>query len=502
MPGLSVCALKKSSAAVRYERSANQSTVTSNSLNENYIMRAAYRAALETGARVYLVGGGVRDIVLSRKCAGDLDFAVSGHFDAFVQVLAGILHGRAIPWEQDQRRIAFKTDGVRHHADVARCRNNDIAADLVSRDVTMNAMALDVGPLVRNGTFELIDPCNGLQDISNKTIRFCSPTSFSDDPVRILRCVRFARLTGFLYDPGTRRAMTEAASLITQAPVERIKRELCKICALPETNASWKEMIAFGLDDALLPELGVMKSVAQTSPHFETVLMHSLRTLKALDRLLAGCADVAGRHSASVSDHLDEAIEDDVSRRSLLVLAALLHDSGKAFRSRRNGKSITFYGHEQESGKKGRDAARRLGLGKRAQLIVQLLTQLHMRLLHLSQLEFVSVQAKKRLIRDAGTVLPELMLLSIADARAVHEGGLKNGLGEMEALGFELLNMFFEQSDMKPFTDLLSGDDIKEMLGIPEGPRVGTILGRLHELERNGSIRTRDEAVEWLKKQS
>src|SRR5829696_4934604 len=183
---------------------------------------------------IYLVGGAVRDMLLNRKST-DLDFALPSKGISLARRVANALHADFMVLDEERdtgRVILFEADGTRTFLDFATYRGRDLEQDQRARDFTINAIAFDL----RAQT--LLDPLNGASDLRAKTIRACSPTSFSDDPVRILRAVRQAAAFQFRIEPDTRKAMKEAARLLPRISPERQRDELFKILEGPRPDAS------------------------------------------------------------------------------------------------------------------------------------------------------------------------------------------------------------------------------------------------------------------------
>src|SRR5215211_2924998 len=187
---------------------------------------------------IYLVGGAVRDMLLNRG-SQDLDFALPSNGISLARKVANALNAAfmVLDGERDTGRvIVTEADGTRILLDFATYRGKDLEEDLRARDFTINAIAFDL----RRQT--LLDPCNGASDLRAKTIRACSPTSLSEDPVRILRAVRQAAAFQFRIEPDTRKAMKEAARLLPRISLERQRDELFKILEGPRPDASLRAL--------------------------------------------------------------------------------------------------------------------------------------------------------------------------------------------------------------------------------------------------------------------
>ena len=464
-------------------------------------VQLACQLARETGVPMYLVGGAVRDTLTGDFLHGDCDFAVSGRFDDIVAAFTSRVRGHAIPWDFHQTRVVYRTDaGVYESVDFALCKAADIDGDLRLRDFTINAMALDLRRLCDTGESALIDPLGGRQDILNKIVRMCSSRSFDDDPLRMLRAIRFARQLGYAIDFPTFSLCSEKHDLITSVSIERIKKELFTILHLSHPALSLQQLMQMGMLDLFLPQLSGWQHVGQCPPHEHNLLQHSMLTVERLSDIVDGSAALDEAIARRVRMYLDESLEEGVTRRALLVFAALLHDSGKPGSAHEVDGKLHFHGHDQEGSRINKAIAERLGLGRRCRRAVELVTANHMRLLQLSLLEKPTERAKLRLLRDCEDVAVEVLLLAIADMMATSSDPVYlPGCKHAQTLAADLIEKALDLPCGLEKEQLITGSDIMSELDIDAGPRVGQLLQELHQSERQGRINTRDEALAWLR---
>src|SRR5215211_3997482 len=242
--------------------------------------------ALLPEQEIYLVGGAVRDMLLNRV-SHDLDFALPTDGISIARRVANTLKADFMKLDAERdtgRVIVTDSDGTRAFLDFATYRGKDLDTDLQARDFTINAIAFDLR------TQSLLDPFNGASDLRLKLIRACSPTSLSDDPVRILRAVRQAAALQFKIDLESRKAMKQAASLLPKISPERQRDELFKILEGPKPNISMRALEMLGVFPYLLPELSALKGVEQSPPHIYDVWEHTLNVLGHLENILAALA--------------------------------------------------------------------------------------------------------------------------------------------------------------------------------------------------------------------
>jgi poly(A) polymerase len=466
-------------------------------LKNNRIIDTVIKTANQTGISAFLVGGAVRDFIRNDFNHNDLDFVVSDSLDLFVEEFSKIVKGKIIVWSENDRRVVFRMNGKNIQVDFALCKGETIDDDLKFRDITINAMAIDVNFIEENFLDHLIDPLKGIEDIQGEKIRICTDSAFINDPVRILRVLRFAAKYGYRIDETTCNLMKDSASLIDTVAVERVKKEFFSVLNYNNQRSSIEKMIDIGLMECLLPEIIEFKNIKQGSRHQYDLFNHSLQTVAMLERAEDELNKQFEAKADLLNQNLDELVEEGVTRRSLLVFAALFHDSGKTQTAESKGDRITFIRHEKEGKDINRNLVKRMGLGKNAQNIVSELTKNHMRVLFLSFLEKLTVRAVKRFIFDTKYIFNEILILSVADAMATKDNA---DLDKIFKVIGEILNISKSLNDVNDIDPLLNGNDIMDIAGFNNTPMIGAILDELKALECSGQIETRDDAIKWLKK--
>jgi len=461
----------------------------------------ARSVAAQVGCPIYLVGGALRDMLLGASHIKDLDFVVGDCLDAAVSGFAERVRGRIIPWDFGQRRIVFRQASAPASVDFSRCRGTGIVDDLKERDFTINAMAVDVCSLQPGAEALIIDPVNGRLDLKKGVLRACSPQAIDQDPLRALRAARLAGEFGLSIEPFTRQLICQKAGLLCEVARERSKRELFIALGLEGVCAALHELLMSGLLERLIPELQEFRAVAQGYPHECNLFDHSLQTVWALDEMLLHMPHTIADYRSSLSTRLREPVEEGVSRRSLLIFTGLLHDSGKPATKTEKAGRICFHGHESESARLNRLIAVRLGLGRRAQTMIESMSINHMRLLQLAQLDAITKRAKARVLRDMGDAAPETILLAMADCRATSAAPeYEEVIRQTDIMAAELLADCFGQNEILQEQPQVNGKEVMEILGIAEGPCVGAVLKKIHELERSGRLPGKDDALQWLRK--
>ena len=466
-------------------------------LIDHKIIQTVKETAAKLQLNVYLVGGAVRDIILNQGCVTDVDFVVDKDLDLFVTDFCKLVSGKIVEWSDKDRRVFYKQKDTFTHVDFAAMTGLNITDDLMNRDITVNAIAININRLDAFSPQYLIDPANALQDIQNRKIKACGPRSFINDPVRILRALRFARKFNYRIPSETLVLMREAADLINRPAIERVKKEFFILLDQNHPEKSIRQMDEIGVLTRLIPEISQFKGLSPGQLHHQDLFNHSICTVAELPAAEKRISSLpAGKFIISEFSPQQQ-IEEGITRKSLLVLTALLHDSGKTMTRQNNGRSKTHYGHETAGMDLNREICKNIGLGKKGQAMVATMTRHHMRVLHLSLQDKLTERAMKRFIDAAADLFFELLLLSVADSMAI--GRSPNPDRIIDVIS-NILDIYRRDKGRVSFTPLLNGNDIIRMTGLRNSPQIGQLLNKLCELESSGTINTREEALAWLKK--
>lgn len=425
------------------------------------------------GARLYLVGGVVRDAVLGRDDArpgepGDLDFTTDAVPDRVEEIVSGWADA---VWTTGKRfgTIGIQVSGDKvgdpggpprvmeitthraeaYHADSRKPEvvfADAVEADLSRRDFTVNAMALSVPDL------ELIDPFDGLGDLAAGRLRTpLSPEeSFSDDPLRMLRAARFIAGYGLQPDEELVAAVTALRERLEIVSEERIRAELDKLLVVPAPGPGLWFLVRTGLAEEFLPELPAMALEQDPIHRHKDVLAHTI------------------------------AVVEKTSPDRILRLAALFHDVGKPkTRSFGPNGTVSFHHHEMVGARMTRDRMRALKYSNEDVDQVSRLVELHLRF-HTYKLGWTD-SAVRRYVRDAGDLLDRLNELTRSDCttrNAARARALSKRMDDLEVRIGELQ----EKEELDAIRPDLDGRAVMAHLGIPPGPMVGKALAYLLEL--------------------
>ena len=470
-------------------------------------MNSPFRAYLSklpslTPHPIYLVGGSVRDLLIGTQDIKDIDLLIASGSEDVARLFADAIGGSFFFLDEERKitRIVKHTDADIIQFDFTNFEGPDLSTDLGRRDFTMNAMALDLRAFIATMSLDaLIDPSHGREDVKNRLIRVTRPGVLDEDPLRLLRAVRFAATLGFTIEEGTADQIRHHARLISSPSPERVRDELFLI--LSERNAEKHLMLmdTLGLLSPLFPELEPLRAFAPGRYHVHDVLTHSIKTAGYIDNVLDDLPNIAPDHSAAVRAHLEERLEHLVPRKAALRFACLIHDNAKPETFSNVDGHIRFHGHDNLGAEKAVTMCRRFKLSNDTEKAVSRVIRQHMRLFNLATpgRGGPSKNAMFRYCRDIGDALPESLILAQADARATFEIMPKEQFTDTTEPMAAMLEYYYTKFLKVEARPLLSGRDLIDR-GLTPGPRFRVILEEIKERQAEGALRDRQEALDYL----
>lgn len=450
--------------------------------DEPLLLRIAEIADAEK-VEAYVVGGYVRDRLLGVG-GKDIDIVVMGDGPAFASIVAERLgrrppvifekFGTAMLPVGEAEKIEFVTAREESYDAESRkphVRKSTLAGDLSRRDFTINAMAASLNSRAR-GT--IVDPFDGTGDLARKILKtpLDPRRTFEDDPLRMMRAIRFAAKLHFQIAPETLEGIREKVSRIDIVSKERITDEFLKILASPKPSVGLKPMVETGLAKYVFPELVDMVGVEQRKDyHHKDVFLH---TLKVVDSICLMTDDVWLRFTALVHD--------------------IAKPRTKAFRE---GTGWTFHGHEDLGARMMKPLFRRMRLPVEKLPYVEKLVRLHLRPMVLVS-EEVTDSAIRRLVFDAGNDIDDLMALCRADITSQNPSRVARYLKNYDIV-VQKMKEVEEKDRLRNWQPPVRGEEIMQVCGIQPGPLVGILKKRIEEAILEGEIpNEHDAALEFL----
>ncbi len=428
----------------------------------------------EIQINAFLVGGCVRDLMLNPLAESiDVDIMVEGDGIDFAEKLARKINvPKIVPFKKfATAKIPFKE----YEIEVASARlekydessrspsevvMSNIEDDLLRRDFTINAMAVSLN---KENFGEFFDPFNGMEDLSNKILRtpLDSDTTFSDDPLRMMRAAYFASKLSLDIDPSCLESIKNNAERITKVSKQIKKNKLLKNIGTKKPSIGLNILQEAGLMEFVFPEIAVMYGLDQSNEyHHKDIFYH---TLEVVD------------NAAQLSDKLD------------LRLAALVHDIAKP-KTRRLSKSkgYTFYGHDDVGARMLKGISSNMKFSNSTRDYIAKLTALHLRPISLAKKD-VTDSAIRRLIVDAGEEIDDLMKLCRADITTKNPKNITKYLGNFDRVE-KRMNEVIEIDKLKAFQSPVRGDEIMKMFDLGPGKEVGKIKTMVEDAIINGEI--------------
>lgn len=458
--------------------------------NKNFkLFKTISQVSQETGQTAYIVGGYVRDLLLKRDTPTDIDFVTEGSGLELAKAVASALgpnlkvslfktYGTAM-FKHNGLELEFV--GARKESYTENSRNPNVESgtlkdDQMRRDFTINAMAISLNP---DSFGELIDPFHGIEDLENKILRtpLEPEQTYSDDPLRMMRALRFASTLNFSIEPDSLAAITTQAERIKIVSMERIIVEFNKVMLSEKPSRGLRLMEETGLLNLIIPELVALKGVEEIEG--QTHKDNFYHTLEVVDNISI------------------------YTKNLYLRYAALFHDIGKAPTKKFvEGIGWTFHGHEYLGSKMVKALFQRLKLPLGADMrYVQKLVKLSSRPISLVT-DDASDSALRRLLFDAGEDLEDLFTLCKADITTKNAKKQRNFKKNFDYVARKIKEVE-EKDQIRNFQPPVSGEEIMQLFNLSPGREIGILKEKVKEAILEGEIENeKSQAISFVLKEA
>ncbi len=461
---------------------------------EQPILHLVGEEADKLGLECYVIGGWVRDLLLHRE-SKDIDVVVVGSGIALAEVVAKRLgkgahlsvfrtYGTAQVKKRDTELefVGARKESYRKDSRNPIVEDGTLEEDQNRRDFTINAMAICLN---KDRYGELLDPFGGINDLTNCTIRtpLDPDITFSDDPLRMMRAVRFASQLGFYLDSETFDAIQRNAGRIEIITKERIDDELNKIMLSRRPSVGWTLLDKTGLLPLIFPELAALKGVeTKEGRGHKDVFLHTLQVLDNLQPI-------------PFSPQGEEKWKDEKEHLLWLRWAALLHDIGKPKSKQWDAQAgWTFRNHNYIGAKMIPRIFKAMKLPQNEKMeYVRKMVDLHMRPIHLIE-DTVTDSAVRRLLFEAGDDIDDLMLLCDADITSRNEEKVARFHKNYELVREKMVELE-ERDRIRNFQPPVRGEEIMSLLHLEPCSMVGELKSAIKDAILDGVIPNEYEAA-------
>lgn len=472
------------------------------------------RACRKEGQKIFLVGGAVRDAILSNPLK-DLDFVINTGSMALARCVQRAMNGESFTLDDERhsaRVILERGKETELILDFVVFTGEDLLEDLKQRDFTMNAMAVDL-----DAVDTLIDPLNGLESLSAKDLRVADEGSIRSDPLRAIRAMRLSHALDFSIELSTLEKIRQSASGLEQVAGERVRDELFKLLALPGAAGSIEQLEELGLITYILPDTEQLRLFPRAAPHVHDLWHHTLALVGHLESLLGyilggempanpylrqGCEQLTPWRK-ELAEHFRTPIQAGRSRMALLYVGVVYHDVGKPITMKTDADgSVHFYQHPQHAEDSINKVGARLALSNAELDYLRKLVRNHMRIHTLTSGGEITDRAIYRYFQELGAYGVDLALLSMADTLAAKEEflNLEDWQTEVSA-GVGMIRAWFERkTEVVEPQRLIDGFELQEVLNLRPGRQLGRLLTAIREAQGAGELLTKPEVLVFARK--
>ena len=453
-------------------------------------------AAEFSGNNIYVVGGTVRDYLMG-KVSYDRDLIITDmEAKDFAQSLNKIFNSTFITLDEENKiyRLVLKDSDDIHNPqmiDITNPIDNSLEMDLMRRDLTINAIAVNIN------TGEVIDLFGGVADIKNKTLNYIEEGNFMDDPLRLLRVYRFQATLDFDLGSDTIHAICKYSDLIEKPAKERVLYELMKLFNGDYTAKALINMNKTWLLEEVFPIVKELKQVPPNSHHHLDLLNHSIETVNQIQMIYENSDD-------RVKEHLNRCDFGGFPRLAHLKLAGFLHDIGKfsTWTIEKDTGRHRFIKHDDVGSKLVKPILKSLTCSNRQIDYISEMIKNHIYPSSLMCEQDVNEKAMMRYLRKLNDNVIDNIVLAKADrlsarGEVITDEMIENNISSLD----KLQNFYFESLEkLTPLPKLVDGNELMERFNLTQSPLLGNIIAAIQNAQLDGDVTTKEQALDLAKK--
>ena len=453
-------------------------------------------AAEFSGNNIYVVGGTVRDYLMG-KVSYDRDLIITDmEAKDFAQSLNKIFNSTFITLDEENKiyRLVLKDSDDIHNPqmiDITNPIDNSLEMDLMRRDLTINAIAVNIN------TGEVIDLFGGVADIKNKTLNYIEEGNFMDDPLRLLRVYRFQATLDFDLGSDTIHAICKYSDLIEKPAKERVLYELMKLFNGDYTAKALINMNKTWLLEEVFPIVKELKQVPPNSHHHLDLLNHSIETVNQIQMIYENSDD-------RVKEHLNGCDFGGFPRLAHLKLAGFLHDIGKfsTWTIEKDTGRHRFIKHDDVGSKLVKPILKSVTCSNRQIDYISEMIKNHIYPSSLMCEQDVNEKAMMRYLRKLNDNVIDNIVLAKADrlsarGEVITDEMIENNISSLD----KLQNFYFESLEkLTPLPKLVDGNELMERFNLTQSPLLGNIIAAIQNAQLDGDVTTKEQALDLAKK--
>jgi len=468
----------------------------------------------------YIVGGAIRNYILKKEIK-DLDIVIETQSGNFLSIIKKLSKKSNI-FPLDLERKIYRINAGKLTIDIS--HTSDIISDILKRDFTINSLFVDINKvkiktdknsfILKLKSDDIKDITGGVKDIKKGIIRVISENSIKDDPLRILRAYRFWATLEFKIENKTFKIIKDSKVLLMKSSPERIREELIKIFQTDLSAWIISNMAKSGVLFVIFPQLKLQLKCAEVYYGKGGVLKHTINVLRRMDILLSN-----PQKYINLPSEIIEEVKNDIST---IKMAGLLHDIAKPHKANVIGDRLRFFGHEEYGGVIAERILKNLRYSNNEIRYIRALISNHLRIGNLAYNNIITQKAIMRIFYELKEFTSGLLILSWADHSSyISEKKLEKSFkiikekpffiktklpktGIKKTIRFlQVVNMisknysnYTSAYNLKPVID---GNIIMKTLNIPPSKEVGLIIKRIINLQIEGKIKTKEEAIKYIK---